>query len=544
MKPLHWIVLVSLLAVFIAPPTRRAAYEQARLVLGLTPPEAYAWPAVWGAEHVPHSLAKRRTTTYKRLAAAHTDDIGLQMAVAIESVPFSFTEFPKANVYGLRPLLKRYPRSPVLYAALLQYGSQCLGDVGNEYKAASPKYQPMRDAIDPRPAHPLPRVTFAEYDGWAAAGERLEPDNAWFTAMRAVGYSQQHRSGAALAAMERAAKKEDWEDYDSVLTVAVTNLPIEAYGRTDPLVFPRMMTLMSGTLRSALYETTRDESRAAEKAGHIEEGLRIRRSAWHLARLWRLNSRTAIGAMSSDPVTSAALRGLGGPEKRDPNLTNVQQRAAHRKAVLSWLDRTGHRSDADFLRRDMAQRDEMYAIIKAGLHKADSVRIMVWAAATWGAAATLFNAALWLALLAMAVSWVAGTTGRRGLRRLTAWAVAIALLAWQARAMQGFFADAPVALSPFAIGCLAAAAFAFSVPLVLYSVFALTALLRRKPFRKSVGDWLRASIIPTACVLAMLFVGVSIWGVKPQRTWRENLYGQTFGEVKYYAHLVGKTWPE
>jgi hypothetical protein len=47
-----------------------------------------------------------------------------------------------------------------------------------------------------------------------------------------------------------------------------------------------------------------------------------------------------------------------------------------------------------------------------------------------------------------------------------------------------------------------------------------------------------------ACIVMLLYAGVSVWGVKPQRQWREYMKGQIAHEGRYYAHLVGKTWPE
>lgn len=549
MKPLCWLVAVSavvVLSVFVAPPTRRAAFEQARIVLGLTAPESYLWPYSGDNDIVPYALEARRAAAYRRVAESHPDDVAVQMAVAVEPVSFSITEFPKAIVARLRPLQVRYPKSPELYAALLQHGSQCLGDVGNEYRAASPKYQPMRDAIDPRPAHPSPRVSFADFDAWAVAGERLDPHNAFFPAMRAVGFSQQHRREDALTAMERAATKDRWSEYDRELAAAVFNLPREAYGRTDPFVSPGVVSMMpdSSTLRNALFETTRDASRTAVAAGHIEEGLRIRRSAWKLARLWRLHSGTAIDAMSSTVVTSAALDGLGGTVKRDTRLTDEAQRAANRRVILAYLERTGHTADADYLRRDMADRDEMYGIIKAGSAKSNSVGVMVQAMATWIAAVALLGVAFWMALFGVAASWVSGAKERRNKRVLASFVVLMALAVWQAYGSQGFGGPSPLRLAPLALTLLGLALFVFTVPFTLAVVLSITALVRRKPFRKSVSAWLRASLIPTACVAALLFVAVSFWGVKPQRAFREYVEGQVTHEGRYFAHLIGKTWPE
>lgn len=547
MKPLHWIVLVSLLAVFIAPPTRRAAYEQTRLVLGVTPPEAYMGPP-----HVsfptPPAAERRRTEAYRRVAARHPNDIGIAMAAAVEPVPFSMTEFNKGIVANLRPLLVRYPNSPQLYAALLRNGSQCLGEVGDEYKAGKPEFQAMRDAIDPKPARTLPRVSFAEYDAWAAAGERLDPDNAFFPAMRTVSLFEMGQNDAALSAIERAASNPRWDNYRGDLVKGLGVLPREAYGRTDPLVTitsGALFVTFDGRLRESLGRRAVNEALALERAGHAEAGLRLRRNIWRLAKVWRVQSREVVGSMTATAIGTMAVTDLGGRVAVDPKWPGERKRQVQRDAVLAYLTRTGHSSDAEWLRADMAQRDDMRDIVGKGLERADIVGTMTKAMGSWGAAMMLLNAALWLVMLAALVAWVRRATDGRGQRLFIAVLASAVLLAWQGRAQEGWqAASAPAGLPPLAYACLTSAMGALFVPILLSITLGLAALVRRKPFRKSVDAWLRASLIPTACVLAVLFVAVSAWGVKPQRELREFTDGQLTHEGRYYAHLLGKTWPE
>lgn len=550
MKPLGWLVAVSsvaFMAVFVAPPTRRTAFEQGRIVLGLTPPEAFLFPSSIFHPN-PAGLERRQAEDYRRVANRHPNDISVQLATPVASLQFSFTEFNKGVVAGLRPLLASHPNSPAVYAQLLQFGSGCLGDVGDEYKAAKPEFQPLRDAIDPRPAHPSPRVKYADYLSWAAAGERMDPDNAYFPAMRAICLFKVKRKHEALAALEHAAARRRWEDYGGVVLQGMYALPREAYGRTDPMALATAGVFATPIFAGAgMREAARaavEEAQALERAGHLEAGLRIRRNLWRMAAVWRAQSRDVIGAMTASAVSSMALGDLGGKVVLDPKWSDEGKRQARRDAALAHLRRTGYGDEANWLRAEIARRDAVYDIIGKGLERADSVGLLSKAMGSWCVAAVLLNAALWLTLMGLMRAWVTCAHAGRARRIVALLALAAALLAWQGRAQEGWLAQAPCGVGLFLLGWLAAASTALAVPFLLAILCSLTALVRRKPFRNSVGAWLGASLVPTAGVFAMLFVGASLWGAKPQRAWREYINGQITHEGRYYARILGRTWPE
>ena len=57
------------------------------------------------------------------------------------------------------------------------------------------------------------RSALEAFDRDAAAGERLDPDNAFFPLMRSVGLFAEHRDDEALAAIQRAGAKPRFQEY-------------------------------------------------------------------------------------------------------------------------------------------------------------------------------------------------------------------------------------------------------------------------------------------------------------------------------------------
>ena len=79
-----------------------------------------------------------------------------------------------------------------------------------------------------RTAPPPPHL--AAFDAEAAAGERLDPDNAYFPLMRAVGLFAAHRDAEGLAAVHRAERQDRWREYLAEDVQSRWRLHEEAFG--------------------------------------------------------------------------------------------------------------------------------------------------------------------------------------------------------------------------------------------------------------------------------------------------------------------------
>ena len=200
-----------------------------------------------------------------RVAREHPDDYLLQQYSAVQHEFEIKPEFPgcvssyqdiSANVLpGIKALSARMPDHPGPYAVILRL--LC----GNpKFRIVEPDYFPIvttrphqergllmpknvRRAVmrGPPEAHgmsaanlrtpgtqrnPPPRMfapeprpvatpaEFAEFDRAAAEGERLDPDNAYFSIMRSAGLYASHHDVDAVSAVLRAGSKSRWNDYE------------------------------------------------------------------------------------------------------------------------------------------------------------------------------------------------------------------------------------------------------------------------------------------------------------------------------------------
>lgn len=108
----------------------------------------------------------------------------------------------------------------------------CLGIRGSlvcpveEWALYPPSSRPNPQSLIPPAAEHL-----AAYDRDAKEGERLDPDNAYFPLMRAVGLFAARRDKEAIEAIERASRKPRWEDYTNEEAEAHLHLLAKAFGR-------------------------------------------------------------------------------------------------------------------------------------------------------------------------------------------------------------------------------------------------------------------------------------------------------------------------
>ncbi len=138
------------------------------------------------------------------------DDYAIQLAAALEpGYPASIRSF---RVDPLRALISHFPSHPALYAHVLRYAT--LNEIG--FRRAEEDLLTGDAVSKSAPSFHAPTPTppqLAAFDQEAATGERLDPTNAYFPLMRAIGLITSHRDAEALAAIQRASMKPHWDDY-------------------------------------------------------------------------------------------------------------------------------------------------------------------------------------------------------------------------------------------------------------------------------------------------------------------------------------------
>ncbi|BDI28827.1 hypothetical protein CCAX7_008780 [Capsulimonas corticalis] len=228
-----------------------------------------------------------------------------------------------------RALEQRFPDTPSLYANTMRYATagpiSLYRDDQIYIEGATPpgpgQFQPRRI--------PSSQADLDAFDRDAANGERLDPDNAYFPAMRAIGLFAAHRDPEALAAVHRAAQKTQWREYytdevqGNMRKRELANGPQSEIVRTEVFastLFPHYARLRAVT-RTATYAAMQ-----AEIHGQAARGARIRRDLMQIGGLMRAQSQSAIGALVGIALTREALNRPGGapfiPDKDEQKPTS------------------------------------------------------------------------------------------------------------------------------------------------------------------------------------------------------------------------------
>lgn len=147
------------------------------------------------------------------------------------------------------------------------------------------KVKPTDPQIPPTTKH------LAEFDITALQGERLDPNNAFFPMIRAVGLFQTHRDADAIASLKRAGNDSRWDDYKpEELDVRIQlysnylgdRSALERVSLQSAILFPSY-----AKLRHLAFLATY-ESMTAERNGHPEKRFAIRNALMRIGSLMRV----------------------------------------------------------------------------------------------------------------------------------------------------------------------------------------------------------------------------------------------------------------
>ena len=235
-----------------------------------------------------------REAAQRQVAEANPRDYDIQLARAL-TAPFPGHGQPDSivKVQRLRDLAARFPDEPSLYAHSLRFATQ--GQVRLHRNEQDELSAPSNT---PKPkAEPTAAADLAAFDNDAANGERLDPDNAYFPLMRAVGLYDARRDAEAIAAIHRAGQKTRYEDYANSEFGVVDKFFTLAHGRRGAIA----RTSMAASILFPQYSQIRAVARMgtvsaihAELSGNAEEGFAIRRDMMRAGALMRVQGHSLI----------------------------------------------------------------------------------------------------------------------------------------------------------------------------------------------------------------------------------------------------------
>ncbi len=485
--------------------------------------------------------------------ARHPDDAGSQVAMA-------WLE-PNANseriVAHLRAQLPRRAADPALHAHILRF--YAMGRI----RVRRPEEHEWSHAGFAAPAQKTPApdpALLASYLESARAGERLDPDNAYFPMMECLGLFSAYRDREALAALHRAAGKTRWNDYAAGEAVARQRAVEEAFGRQSAMVlvgaqacvlFPHYASVRSGVRVSVSIAS------ALERRGEFRAALAIRRESMRTGALMRSTSSSAIGTLVGCALTELAIDTPGqSASEAGSQPSGPEARARREAANLNEMVRRGQIQDAAWAQDQLFASAAARDAVQRGLPRTPLGAVAAGGLARqWIIGCVLAAHIVWLLL-------VAGLAGAAHRWRKAAWLrwsvpvvglVALLWLSGRAAGLASVFVGVTRALevmvgagaaSKAADPTMAARAFVMcgvmAVPLVVSGIAAAIALGRDRPLLPS----LARTCMVAAAVVNLLYGGVLAQTAGSEERARGDLARMLEGEGRYSAHVAGMSWPE
>lgn len=557
LKPRPIAAAALVVALLVAPSTRWVVMEQLRLQLGRSQ-NMQGLLLDLGVPELPDGSAPQRDPSrndaVRRAAERLPDDPGAQIVLASMD-PGTAPGAGTTAAARLREAASRAPDKAALWAAVLRVDAMTGVQIGRtdeqEYTSARRGETPPSSSASPTQPERLRAFVAA-----AEAGERADPGNGFFPLMRAAGLFALNEDDAALAAIGKAARAAEWEDYADAETEARLRLDRQSRGRQGAIaeilamaatVFPHYALLRSVS-GLAVYKALQ-----AEQAGRQKEGLAIRSDLLKCADGMRAHARTSLAARVASSMAQAATQWPGGMASRaEAQEAGADERSA---AYVEYVAAVGGKPAAQRAERQLAAAREARAIITDGGSRSpmsgSPARSLM---ARWAIGVALLSIALWC-MVAAAAAWTLDR-GKPATWRLCTWTlIALGVATWLVSVQGGnamlFAACATVVDTMTGArtgaqpgGALALLRLLVPVAIVLVALLVVIAALvtRAAPSR----SFLR-SVTQVASVAGLVVVAVFALSVVDTARHEDRLSAALAGvrqnECALMAKVVGRPWP-
>ena len=565
----------ALLALLVFPSTRWVIGLQVGSALHLCHPFEKIFDYI--SPHDPAAYTGLAAFDRKRVQtvlARHPHDFPLQMGAVM---PYSTGGLFARE--SLRALIPRFPDTPSLYANLLRCDASGPVRLERPEIDALTGEQPGKSSYRPVPTP----ADLASYDRTAATGERLDPDNAYFPFMRAVGHFAAHRDAVGLAALRRAGTKPIWKEYYHDEAAGRQHLHAEAFGSKSAIqqaAFMVMTLLPQYTdLTHAAYLAV-SKAAAYEQSGDPNSGLAVRQSLTHLGGLMRVQSTTLVGTERGIRIAEIAAINPGGksqtqPDKDPPIDTNA---AARNEAYCRYLAESNQSAEARQAQAEYAAEQRVRhmlsldvkdsgfgpvpnPVIERSAFGHPLRQLILW----WAADLSVLSNILWILVLGLIASLLARVRrlgkveplsvrlrfgafflfciGAAAIWFAAGWQsntledIRAALLALNGYSSATFFTGSEGVVAVLSLfGYLA-------VPILTLLVLTISTLVRRVPLASGLVHGVRSTAVPIACLLMLLYCGLVLGTSKQEKSVGRGLNQMQQNQGRYFADLTGETWP-
>lgn len=381
-KSRPWFVLLPIALLFIMimiPYIRTLMGTQLRLIF--QSPHAYAWALRERgvkAEQLPESDPGEEQRALQSLASANPQDYQIQLAYSLLAEWSHAENTPDDRVKRLDALAGVFPARATVYAHMLRYQTEREVKVRRQAEFESYVNQTPQDEIKVDPDEVRPPADLSkrleEFERYAVAGEKLEPDNAYFSMMRAVGLFASKDDKLAVECIKSAAAKHHWDDYLSDELEADWKLGSMAFGDRSAALraaiqggvgSPHLVQL------AAVGRTAAALSIRWELDGKIDDAITLRTAMARCGGLMRSRSHTIPGAITGANIVYEQIYRPGGAPLiiEDVNFSKAEREQQRLDAYFSYLTKHGKADEANWMRNEI-RTDALVKVIQAGAAEA------------------------------------------------------------------------------------------------------------------------------------------------------------------------------
>jgi hypothetical protein len=391
------------------------------------------------------SLARREAVDdqilarQEKAATEKSTDFPFQMALAMRKVSGAPGAMDMTGkVTALKGLEDRFPSEPALQAAILR--ELCRGTSPLTNRKDQDELEPPRketERISRATETPVNPVLQADWRHAAETGAKLDPDNAFFPMMQAIGLFAENRDAEALAAIRYAGTRARYDDY--MRPVATGAWELAEAGQNDQIpVISR--TALSAAILLPQYAVLRAMARVTvvgavhlELAGKAEEGFAVRQALARCGARMRTDSNWIIGNLVGTAIASIAQSRPGGAPalSRDPKMPSEERTQLRLKQYEDYLGRIGHPEEIAWVEHEVTARKDLRSIVNKGLDKGPaSLASLMSIMGLWGAGIALLGNTLWMVLfgaLATGLSRTERIRNGKPLSRSVAWGLGLSV---------------------------------------------------------------------------------------------------------------------
>ncbi len=409
-------------------------------------------------------------------------------------------------------------------------------------------------------------MMLADYDNLCARGERLDPKNAFFPTMRAIGLFEAHRDEEAWDALDRSARMTVWNEYTDVEIKC--RLKVQRQLEGDLSAIDKTNAAFSVLMPH--YANIRSMSRLVtniaiqrERAGDFEGGLKARQGIQRISANMRVNSRSIIGPLVSLAILQVASMRPGGAPPPIKTQNVAINRVNHIVKYVKYLKEHGHADEAEWVNNEFNAGNSLRAIYTAyGNTPAGSFtsfyRLVILLAAIKFLLAYVFWS-LFFALVSHLYLNHLKKRQKNGFKShdkfvtassfvlfsivlLTVGSQHVSVLSRALAEVTQMSGNPMRGVSESFFQIVVAVAL-FGTPLFLLCVSAIYALARRKPFGKETANWMRPTGIISALLLTSTLAVILGYTASEEKKQSKIADAIIINETQNAAKTVGKPVP-